>query len=146
MAKRGGGTIVNVSSLGAGLVPDNYLVVGTSKAAVEALTRHLAIELAPLKIRVNTASCSLIEGDVAKLFPRADELEAVTVATTPLGRLATARDLVRGRHFPDFRSVELGDGTGRPRRRWGQPGQRHALAPSQIGPDPARRSAGSVAG
>jgi 3-oxoacyl-(acyl-carrier-protein) synthase/NAD(P)-dependent dehydrogenase (short-subunit alcohol dehydrogenase family) len=93
MAKRGGGTIVNVSSLGAGLVPDNYLVVGTSKAAVEALTRHLAIELAPLKIRVNTASCSLIEGDVAKLFPRADELEAVTVATTPLGRLATARDL-----------------------------------------------------
>jgi len=93
MARRGGGTIVNISSVGAGLVPDNYLVVGTSKAAVEALTRHLAAEFAPLGIRVNTASCSLIRGEVAELFPRAAEMQEVGIASTPLGRLATPEDL-----------------------------------------------------
>jgi NAD(P)-dependent dehydrogenase (short-subunit alcohol dehydrogenase family)/3-oxoacyl-(acyl-carrier-protein) synthase len=93
MSRRGGGTIVNVSSVGAGMVPDNYLVVGTSKAAVEALTRHLAVEYAPLGVRVNTASCSLIQGETAQLFPRADEMQRVTVEATPLGRLASAEDL-----------------------------------------------------
>jgi NAD(P)-dependent dehydrogenase (short-subunit alcohol dehydrogenase family)/3-oxoacyl-(acyl-carrier-protein) synthase len=93
MTRRGGGTIVNISSIGAGMVPDNYLMVGTSKAALEALTRHLAAEYAPLGIRVNTASCGLIRGDVAGLFPRAEEMQRVVVASTPLGRLATAEDL-----------------------------------------------------
>lgn len=67
MGKRGG-SIVNISSIGAGLVPANYLVVGTSKAALEALTRYLAVEYARLNIRVNTASATLIEGEVARLF------------------------------------------------------------------------------
>lgn len=93
MSGRGGGTIVNISSVGAGMVPDNYLVVGTSKAALEALTRHLAAEYAHLGVRVNTASCSLIRGDVADLFPRADEMQQVVIDSTPLGRLATAEDL-----------------------------------------------------
>lgn len=86
------GSIVNVSSIGAGLVVGNYLPVGTSKAAVEALTRYLAVELAP-GIRVNTASCGLIEGEVADQFPNAREMREVTTAATPLGRLATADDL-----------------------------------------------------
>ena len=60
---------------------------------MEALTRHLAAEFAPLNVRVNTASCSLIDGDVANLFPQADEMKAVTTQSTPLGRLATAEDL-----------------------------------------------------
>jgi NAD(P)-dependent dehydrogenase (short-subunit alcohol dehydrogenase family)/3-oxoacyl-(acyl-carrier-protein) synthase len=93
MAPRGGGCIVNISSNGAGMVPGNYLAVGTSKAALEALTRHLAAEFAPLNVRVNTASCSLIDGDVANLFPQSDEMKAVTARCTPLGRLATAEDL-----------------------------------------------------
>ena len=93
MTRRGGGTIVNVSSIGAGMVPANYLVVGTSKAAVEALTRHLATEYAHLGIRVNTASGSLIRGDVADLFPRAREMQRAVIASTPLGRLTTAEDL-----------------------------------------------------
>jgi len=88
-----GGCIVNVSSNGAGMVPGNYLSVGTSKAALEAMTRHLAAELAPLRIRVNTASCSLIDGDVANVFPQAEEMKAVTRDSAPLGRLATAEDL-----------------------------------------------------
>ena len=93
MARRGGGCIVNLSSIGADLVPANYVVVGTSKAGLEALTRYLAVEFAPLNIRVNTASCTLVEGDVAHLFPDSEEVIATTIASTPLGRLATADDL-----------------------------------------------------
>lgn len=93
MVRRGGGCIVNVSSIGAGLVPANYVVVGTSKAALESLTRYLAVEFAPLNIRVNTASCTLIEGDVARAFPDSEEVIEVTIASTPLGRLATPDDL-----------------------------------------------------
>ena len=94
MAKRGGGCIVNVSSIGSDFVPANYVVVGTSKAALESLTRYLAVEFASLRIRVNTASCTLIEGDVVRMFPDHEEVVDVTVASTPLGRLATAEDLV----------------------------------------------------
>ena len=93
MARRGGGCIVNLSSIGADLVPANYVVVGTSKAGLEALTRYLAVEFAPLNIRVNTASCTLVEGDVAHLFPDSEEVIGITIASTPLGRLATADDL-----------------------------------------------------
>src|SRR6266516_3398878 len=93
MARRGGGCIVNVSSIGADLVPANYVVVGTSKAALESMTRYLAVEYAPLNIRVNTASCTLIDGDVARAFPDFEEVVDVTISSTPLGRLATAEDL-----------------------------------------------------
>jgi NAD(P)-dependent dehydrogenase (short-subunit alcohol dehydrogenase family)/3-oxoacyl-(acyl-carrier-protein) synthase len=93
MAARGGGCIVNISSIGAGMVPGNYLAVGTSKAALEALTRHLAVEFAPLNVRVNTASCGLIDGDLANLFPQAEEMKAVMARSAPLARLATAEDL-----------------------------------------------------
>ena len=39
-----GGAIVNLSSTGASLAPGGYAAVGTSKAAVEALTRYLAVK------------------------------------------------------------------------------------------------------
>src|SRR2546421_314713 len=49
-----GSSIVAVSSLGAQRVLDNYVLVGASKAALEAIVRYLAVELAPRGIRVNT--------------------------------------------------------------------------------------------
>lgn len=93
MARSGGGAIVNVSSVGATLVPANYLVVGTSKAALESLTRYLAVDFAPKQIRVNTASATLIAGDVAALFPDPENTQRSSIAATPLKRLATAEDL-----------------------------------------------------
>ena len=47
-----GASIIGISSLGAQRVLENYTLVGTSKAALEALVRYLAVELAPLGIRV----------------------------------------------------------------------------------------------
>ncbi|WP_122832096.1 SDR family oxidoreductase [Burkholderia pseudomallei] len=93
MARAGGGAIVNVSSVGATLVPANYLVVGTAKAALESLTRYLAVEYASLGIRVNGASSTLIDGDVAAQFPDPENTKRSSIAATPLGRLATAEDL-----------------------------------------------------
>ncbi len=84
IAARGGGAIVNVSSLGSTLVISDYATVGTSKAAVEALTRYLAVEYAPSHIRVNTASGGLLDSAVAKRFPEADRLAQRVRDATPL--------------------------------------------------------------
>src|SRR5207253_4215222 len=51
-----GASIVAVSSLGSQRVLENYVLVGTSKAALEALVRYLAVELAPRGIRCNAVS------------------------------------------------------------------------------------------
>ena len=51
-----GSSIVALSSLGASRVLENYALVGTSKAALEALVRYLAVELGPRGIRVNAVS------------------------------------------------------------------------------------------
>ncbi|MEU8707283.1 SDR family oxidoreductase [Streptomyces sp. NPDC048565] len=88
-----GAAIVNVSSLGAATTPANYLPVGVSKAALESLTRYLAAELAGDRIRVNAASCGLIDNPVGQLFPAFDDVRANTVAATPLSRLGRPEDL-----------------------------------------------------
>ncbi len=56
MEARGGGAIIGMSSLGSFRVLENYTLVGVSKAALEAAIRYLAVELAPLGIRVNGVS------------------------------------------------------------------------------------------
>ncbi|MGR8007768.1 SDR family oxidoreductase [Streptomyces hypolithicus] len=90
---RGGGAVVNVSSLGSATTPANYLPVGVSKAALEALTRYLAAELAEDGIRVNAASCGLIDNPVGQMFPDFADVRANTVAATPLARLGRPEDL-----------------------------------------------------
>ncbi|MEV6560916.1 SDR family oxidoreductase [Nocardia sp. NPDC051756] len=87
------GSIVNLSSIGAGLVIGNYATVGVSKAALEALTRYLAVEFAAAGIRVNTASAGLVDNDTSHLFPDSDVFRQTVLAATPLGRLATEADL-----------------------------------------------------
>ncbi|MGO4339801.1 SDR family oxidoreductase [Labrys sp. KB_33_2] len=93
MERAGGGSIVNLSSIGAGKVPAHYLVVGTSKAALESLTRYLAVELGPRNIRVNTASTTLIDGATADLFPDAAGMKTSHIQASVLKRLATAEDM-----------------------------------------------------
>ncbi|MFC8722009.1 SDR family oxidoreductase, partial [Kitasatospora sp. NPDC057198] len=95
MAARGGGAIVNVSSIGAGLAMDDYLLVGVCKAALEALTRYLAADLGPSGIRVNTASAGLLDNPTAALFPDADALRATCAAAAPLGGIGREEDLAR---------------------------------------------------
>lgn len=94
MRGRAGASIVNISTLGGGqFVLSDYLACGPAKAAVEAMTRYLAVEFAPDGIRVNTAAAGLLESPVAHQFPQAEALRQATVAATPLGRLGTPEEL-----------------------------------------------------
>jgi enoyl-[acyl-carrier protein] reductase III len=87
-----GSSIVAISSLGARLVLENYVLVGTSKAALEALVRYLAVELAARGIRVNAVSAGVVETGALAHFPNRDEmLEAG--ATNPAGRLVEPDDV-----------------------------------------------------
>ncbi|WP_433661522.1 SDR family oxidoreductase [Nocardia sp. CA-128927] len=95
MTKRGGGAIVNLSSIGAGMAVDNYMVVGVCKAAVEALTRYLAADLGRHNIRVNTASAGFLDGPTTQLFPDADTLRATCAAAAPLGRVGKVEELAK---------------------------------------------------
>jgi len=88
-----GGRIVAVSSLGAVRAVPNYAAVGASKAALESLVRHLAVELGPRGIRVNTISAGVVDTDALKKFPNRDEIIDASLERTPLGRLTTPEDV-----------------------------------------------------
>ncbi len=89
----GGGRIIAVSSLGAVRAVPNYAVVGASKAALESLVRHLAVELGERKITVNTISAGVVDTDALKKFPNRDEIIEESLRRTPLGRLTTPDDV-----------------------------------------------------
>lgn len=74
MEKNGGGHIVSISSLGSIRYLENYTTVGVSKAALEALTRYLAVELSPKQIIVNAVSGGAIDTDALKHFPNREDL------------------------------------------------------------------------
>jgi enoyl-[acyl-carrier protein] reductase III len=84
--------IVAVSSLGAQRVLENYVLVGTSKAALEALVRYLAIELGPRGIRVNAVSGGVVETGALEHFPNREEMLAMG-ARNAAGRLVTPEDI-----------------------------------------------------
>jgi enoyl-[acyl-carrier protein] reductase III len=88
-----GSAIVAVSSLGSQRVLENYALVGTSKAALEALVRYLAVELAPREIRVNAVSAGLVETGALDHFLNREEMLAWYERRTPAGRLVGPRDV-----------------------------------------------------
>ena len=88
-----GGSIVGLSSLGATRVVPEYGAIGVSKAALEATTRYLAIELGARGINVNTVSAAVIDGTSITRHPHHDDLRSATIERTPLHRLATADDI-----------------------------------------------------
>ncbi|WP_405797913.1 SDR family oxidoreductase [Streptomyces sp. NBC_01506] len=93
MARGGGGAIVTVSALGGSqMVMANYLACAPAKAAAEAASRYLAVELAPLGIRVNTASAAMLTSEVADKFPDAARMQDVIARATPSGRLGTPEE------------------------------------------------------
>jgi len=93
-----GSAIVAISSLGAQRVLENYVLIGTSKAALESVVRYLAVELAPSGIRVNAVSAGVVETGALEHFPNRDEMLG-TVERTPAGRLVEAGDVAAAVSF-----------------------------------------------
>ena len=87
-----GASIVALSSLGSTRVLSNYALVGASKAALEALVRYLAVELAPRGIRVNAVSAGVVETDALDHFPNKDAMLEMGTRN-PVGRIVSPEDV-----------------------------------------------------
>ncbi|MFC1861376.1 enoyl-[acyl-carrier-protein] reductase FabL [Chloroflexota bacterium] len=90
---KNGGKMVSVSSLGSRLAFPIYTAVGVSKAALEALTRYLAIELAPMRISVNGVSAAAVETEALKLYTADPNLPQPLWKTTPAGGMVQPEDI-----------------------------------------------------
>jgi len=88
-----GGRIIALSSLGSRRVIPGYTSIGVSKAALEGLTRYLAVELAAKGITVNTVSAGAVETDVWQAIPEGTAALAAIRARTPGGALVTADEV-----------------------------------------------------
>jgi enoyl-[acyl-carrier protein] reductase III len=103
-----GSSVVGVSSLGSTRVLDNYVLVGTSKAALEAVVRYLAVELAPRGIRVNAVSAGVVETGALEHFPNREQMLASGRKRTPAGRLVEPEEVAAAVAFlcgPDAEMV-----------------------------------------
>jgi enoyl-[acyl-carrier protein] reductase III len=93
-----GTSLVAISSLGSQRVLPNYVLVGTSKAALEAVVRYLGVELAPRGIRVNCVSAGVVDTEALDWFPNKEQMLA-TVKRTPAGRLVEPEDVAAAVSF-----------------------------------------------
>lgn len=93
MRRGGWGRILTVTSIGSRRVFPEYGVVGVSKAAIEAVTRYLAVELAPDNIIANCISPGVVLTGALDFFPRRDAMIAHAEQHTPAGRLVTPEDV-----------------------------------------------------
>lgn len=88
-----GGKMVTISSLGSRLVLPVYTAVGVSKAALEALTRYLALELAPKGIQVNGIAAGAVETEALKFYTADPNIPKPAWNTTPAGRMVLPEDV-----------------------------------------------------
>lgn len=88
-----GSPVVALSSAGAVRAVQAYTTVGSSKGALEALTRHLAVELAPRGVRVNILSPGSVMTDAWDAFPDKDKRLADALARSPRGRLVSVDEV-----------------------------------------------------
>lgn len=89
-----GGAIINIGSVAGTSAPPNASVYVGTKAAVDGITRSLASELGPKKIRVNAINPGMVEteGVHAAGFAESDFRKAIE-AQTPLGRIGQPQDI-----------------------------------------------------
>jgi NAD(P)-dependent dehydrogenase (short-subunit alcohol dehydrogenase family) len=94
MVERGqGGTIINISSASSEIPLSRVLTYSVSKAGVNILTRYLARELAPHKIRVNAIVPGFFPAEQNRKILDESRLEAI-LRHTPAGRLGEPEELV----------------------------------------------------
>jgi enoyl-[acyl-carrier protein] reductase III len=94
MQKRGGGAIVNVSSIGSARTLPDYVVIGASKSALEAVTRYCAVEFSKFNIVVNAVAPGIINTDALNYFTLGrDVMVQGALDRTPAGRIVEPQDV-----------------------------------------------------
>ena len=89
-----GGSVINISSFAATSAPPNTSVYSATKAAVNAITRSLAQELGPRKIRVNAVNPGVIETEgLHATGISGSDFQKQAEAQTPLGRIGQPQDI-----------------------------------------------------
>jgi len=88
-----GGRIIALSSLGSERVLPDYAFIGASKAALEALVRSLAVELAPQGIRVNAVSAGVVDTEALMSFPQRERVVEEFRRRSLWGRLLSPEDV-----------------------------------------------------
>ena len=88
-----GGAIVNISSTASQMSTPNAAVYSATKAAVDSLTRTLAAELGPRKIRVNAVLPGPVETEGTRALEGFDALQAEFLPRIPLGRIGQPGDI-----------------------------------------------------
>jgi 3-oxoacyl-[acyl-carrier protein] reductase len=106
-----GGSIINIGSLASSLTPPTAVVYNATKGAVDAITRTLAKELGPRKIRVNSVNPGMVvtEGAIAGGYTEG-EMRKNFESQTPLGRIGQPEDVASAAVF--FASSDSGWITG----------------------------------
>jgi len=94
-----GSSIIALSSEGAVHAMSQYGLVGSSKAALESLCRHMAVELAPRGIRVNVLAPGTVRTDAWNVLPDADRRLAEAAARSPRGMLTTLEEVAWAAQF-----------------------------------------------
>lgn len=97
MVSRGGGCILNISSVNAVRGNSGVAVYSASKAALDGFTRALARELGPSNIRVNSLAPGYFQSEMVAGLT--DRQKRTLVRTTPLGRLGTADEIAEAALF-----------------------------------------------
>lgn len=91
-----GGSIVNIGSVVSKAALANTSLYSSTKAAVDAITRTLSVELGPKKIRVNSLNPGMVETEgtqTAGITHEGSELRKFIETTTPLGRIGRPDDI-----------------------------------------------------
>lgn len=90
-----GGRVMALTSMGSVRAIENYAAVGASKAALEAVVRHLAMELGPRGITVNALSPGVVDTGALQHFPNREQLLQIAAMRTPNQRIATPEDVAQ---------------------------------------------------
>ena len=95
-----GASIINLSSVVSLTPPPAASVYSATKAAIDAITRSLALELGPKKIRVNSLAPGLTETEGLQASVGEDKaFRDYAVSRTPLGRVGTVDDIASAALF-----------------------------------------------
>jgi NAD(P)-dependent dehydrogenase (short-subunit alcohol dehydrogenase family) len=100
MIQKGSGSIINISSMAAQYGLPRVIAYSSSKAAVEGMTRALAVELSPKGIRVNCIAPGFIATDMsAKALNNDKERMQKVLSRTPMGKLGDPSDIAEAALF-----------------------------------------------